>query len=236
MCRPTSCSPASTISCCSSRHQYEQPLPRIPVRRLVAPAFANNSSITFIGVTNDRGDVVESLAEFAPTNIVDREFFQTHRQIRRRPTADLRTGARPRQRPVGDHADQAGEQARRSVRRHRRDFDRAAVPDRAVRHHLARSAGRDVAGPHQRHHAGAAARRCDFVRGGHLAVGADRPAEGEALGQFRRPRRPRRRDANLQLSHDARLPGDRHRRHARARCAGRGAGARASLFRGSPSC
>ena len=46
----------------------------------MAPAFANKSSITFIGVTNDRGDVVESLAEFAPTNIVDREFFQTHRQ------------------------------------------------------------------------------------------------------------------------------------------------------------
>ena len=60
--------------------QYEQSAPRIPLRRLVAPAFANKSSITFIGVTNDRGDVVESLAEFAPTNIVDREFFQTHRQ------------------------------------------------------------------------------------------------------------------------------------------------------------
>ena len=59
--------------------QYEQPLPRIAVRRLVAPAFANKSSITFVGVTNERGDVVESLAEFAPTNIVDREFFQTHR-------------------------------------------------------------------------------------------------------------------------------------------------------------
>ena len=59
--------------------EYEQPLPRIPVRRLVAPAFANRSSITFVGVTNERGDVVESLAEFAPTNIVDREFFQTHR-------------------------------------------------------------------------------------------------------------------------------------------------------------
>jgi PAS domain S-box-containing protein len=63
------------------KDQYEQPLPRIPLRRLVAPAFANKASITFIGVTNDRGDVVESLAEFAPTNIVDREFFQTHRQF-----------------------------------------------------------------------------------------------------------------------------------------------------------
>jgi PAS domain S-box-containing protein len=62
------------------KDQYEQSQPRIPLRRLVAPAFANNSSITFVGVTNDRGDVVESLAEFAPTNIIDREFFQTHRQ------------------------------------------------------------------------------------------------------------------------------------------------------------
>lgn len=62
------------------KDQYEQSLPRIPLRRLVAPAFANKPSITFIGVTNDRGDVVESLAAFAPTNIIDREFFQTHRQ------------------------------------------------------------------------------------------------------------------------------------------------------------
>ncbi len=62
------------------KDQYEESLPRIPLRRLVAPAFANKSSITFIGVINDRGDVVESLAEFAPTNIVDREFFKTHRQ------------------------------------------------------------------------------------------------------------------------------------------------------------
>ena len=62
------------------KDQYEQPAPRIPVRRLVAPAFANNSSITFIGVTNENGDVVESLAAFPPTNVVDREFFQQHRQ------------------------------------------------------------------------------------------------------------------------------------------------------------
>jgi PAS domain S-box-containing protein len=62
------------------KDQHEQPGPRLPLRRLVAPAFGDESSITFIGVTNERGDVVESLTEFAPTNVLDREFFQTHRQ------------------------------------------------------------------------------------------------------------------------------------------------------------
>jgi two-component system, cell cycle sensor histidine kinase and response regulator CckA len=60
------------------KDQYEGPGPRIPLRRLVAPAFANSSSITFIGVTDEKGNVVESLREFAPTNVVDREFFKTH--------------------------------------------------------------------------------------------------------------------------------------------------------------
>ena len=62
------------------KDQYEQGGEHIPLRRLVAPAFGDEPSITFIGVTNARGDVIESLSEFAPTNIVDREFFQTHRQ------------------------------------------------------------------------------------------------------------------------------------------------------------
>jgi PAS domain S-box-containing protein len=62
------------------KDQYEQSGPRMPLRRLVAPAFGDESSITFIGVTNDKGDVIESLTDFSPTNIVDREFFQTHRQ------------------------------------------------------------------------------------------------------------------------------------------------------------
>ena len=62
------------------KDQYEQAGLRMPLRRLVAPAFGDETSITFIGVTNDHGDVVESMAEFVPTNIVDREFFQTHRQ------------------------------------------------------------------------------------------------------------------------------------------------------------
>ena len=62
------------------KDQYEQGGARMPVRRLVAPAFGDEPSITFIGVANERGDVVDSLTEFAPTNILDREFFQTHRQ------------------------------------------------------------------------------------------------------------------------------------------------------------
>src|SRR5688500_2473283 len=62
------------------KDQYEQGGERIPLPRLVAPAFGDEPSITFIGVTNARGDVIASLSEFAPTNIIDREFFQTHRQ------------------------------------------------------------------------------------------------------------------------------------------------------------
>src|SRR5687767_10716840 len=62
------------------KDRYEQGLERVPLRRLVAPAFGDEPSITFIGVTNERGDVIESLSEFSPTNIMDREFFQTHRQ------------------------------------------------------------------------------------------------------------------------------------------------------------
>jgi PAS domain S-box-containing protein len=63
------------------KDQHEGAGPRLPLRRLVTPAFGDESSITFIGVTNERGDVIESLTElFVPTNIVDREFFQTHRQ------------------------------------------------------------------------------------------------------------------------------------------------------------
>jgi PAS domain S-box-containing protein len=62
------------------KDQYEQAGTRMPLRQLVAPAFGDESSITFIGVTNDNGDVVESMAAFAPTNVSDREFFQTHRR------------------------------------------------------------------------------------------------------------------------------------------------------------
>ena len=52
----------------------------IPVARLVAPVFANATSVTFVGVTNERGDVVESLREFSPTNVADRDFFQRHQR------------------------------------------------------------------------------------------------------------------------------------------------------------
>jgi hypothetical protein len=55
------------------KDQYEGSTPRVPLRRLVAPAFSSLSSITFIGVTDEHGNVVESLQEFAPTNIIDRE-------------------------------------------------------------------------------------------------------------------------------------------------------------------
>ena len=62
------------------KDQYEGEPPRLPLRRIVAPAFSSLSSITFIGVTNERGDVVESLQAFPPTNVGDREFFKTHQQ------------------------------------------------------------------------------------------------------------------------------------------------------------
>ena len=62
------------------KDQHEGAVERVPLRRLVAPVFSSRSAITFIGVTDERGDVVESLQEFAPTNIVDREFFRVHRQ------------------------------------------------------------------------------------------------------------------------------------------------------------
>ena len=62
------------------KDQYEGEGPSIPLKRIVAPAFSSLSSITFVGVTDERGDVVESLQDFVPTNIVDREFFKAHQQ------------------------------------------------------------------------------------------------------------------------------------------------------------
>ena len=62
------------------KDQYEGSTAPIPLRRIVAPVFSSLASITFIGVINERGDVVESLQEFAPTNIIDREFFKAHQQ------------------------------------------------------------------------------------------------------------------------------------------------------------
>jgi two-component system cell cycle sensor histidine kinase/response regulator CckA len=60
------------------KEQYEGSTEPLPLKRLMAPAFASLSSITFIGVVSEHGDVVESLREFTPTNITDREFFKTH--------------------------------------------------------------------------------------------------------------------------------------------------------------
>ena len=62
------------------KDQYENRGPRLPLARLVSPAFAASPSITFIGVTDEHGNVIESLHAFSPTNVVDREFFRTHRQ------------------------------------------------------------------------------------------------------------------------------------------------------------
>ncbi len=62
------------------KDQYEGSTPPVPLRRLMAPAFSSRASITFSGVINERGDVVESLQEFAATNIIDREFFKIHQQ------------------------------------------------------------------------------------------------------------------------------------------------------------
>ena len=64
------------------KDQYQGPGSRtpIPVARLVAPVFAGNTSVTFVGVINERGDVVESWQEFSPTNVADRDFFQRHQR------------------------------------------------------------------------------------------------------------------------------------------------------------
>jgi hypothetical protein len=62
------------------KDQYEGSTDRIELRRIVAPVFSSLSSITFVGVTNEYGDVIESLQEFSPTNVIDREFFKAHQQ------------------------------------------------------------------------------------------------------------------------------------------------------------
>jgi PAS domain S-box-containing protein len=62
------------------KDQYEGATTRLPLKRLVSPAFSSLNSITFIGVTNEHGDVIESMQDFAPTNVRDREFFKAHQQ------------------------------------------------------------------------------------------------------------------------------------------------------------
>jgi PAS domain S-box-containing protein len=62
------------------KDQHEGATERLPLRRLVGPVFSSHSAITFIGVTDERGDVAESLHEFVPTNVGDRGFFRAHQQ------------------------------------------------------------------------------------------------------------------------------------------------------------
>ncbi len=63
-----------------AQHEGAGAVAPISLQRLVVPAFAGSSSITFIGVTNEKGDIVDSLQPFAPTNVADREFFQQHQR------------------------------------------------------------------------------------------------------------------------------------------------------------
>lgn len=62
------------------KDNYEGAGPRLPLTRLVGPALTSQSSITFVGATDEHGDVIESLQKFPPTNITDREFFKKHQQ------------------------------------------------------------------------------------------------------------------------------------------------------------
>ncbi|OFW44920.1 MAG: hypothetical protein A3J29_18150 [Acidobacteria bacterium RIFCSPLOWO2_12_FULL_67_14b] len=62
------------------KSQYERPGPRVPIDQLISPAMAVERSITFIGVTDERGDLIEALQDFAATNFSDRESFKAHQR------------------------------------------------------------------------------------------------------------------------------------------------------------
>jgi len=62
------------------QHQGAGAQAPLPLARLVVPALSGIPSIAFIGVTNERGDVIESLQTFPPTNVADRDFFQRHQR------------------------------------------------------------------------------------------------------------------------------------------------------------
>ncbi|MBL8139232.1 MAG: response regulator [Acidobacteria bacterium] len=68
------------------RHQAEHTPPRVPLTELVAPAFAGTRNITLMGVFDARGDVLESVSEFAATSAADRPMFRFHRD---NPSRDL---------------------------------------------------------------------------------------------------------------------------------------------------
>jgi len=61
------------------KNQYEGPADRIPIKRLI-PAVMLSPPFNFIGVTNERGDVLEAIQGFAPTNVSDREMFKAHQR------------------------------------------------------------------------------------------------------------------------------------------------------------
>ena len=62
------------------KNQYERPSPRVPIAQLIAPAMSSERWVTFIGVTDEHGDLVESIREFEATNFSDRESFKTHQR------------------------------------------------------------------------------------------------------------------------------------------------------------
>ena len=62
------------------KNQYEHQTPRVPIAQLIAPGVSSERWITFIGVTNEHGDLVESIREFEPANFSDRESFKTHQR------------------------------------------------------------------------------------------------------------------------------------------------------------
>lgn len=66
--------------------QYERRGPHLPLDQLMPPPVVADESFTFIGVVDERGDVLESLHGFAAINIADREMFQAHQA---RDTGDL---------------------------------------------------------------------------------------------------------------------------------------------------
>lgn len=61
------------------KNQYEGSAKKIPIKQLITPVMAS-PPFNFIGVTNERGDVLEAIQDFAPTNVADREMFKVHQQ------------------------------------------------------------------------------------------------------------------------------------------------------------
>ena len=209
------------------KDQYEGAPPRMPLRRIVAPAFATLPSITFIGVTNERGDVVESLQEFAPTNIIDREFFKTHRQS---DTHKLLISE-----PVLGRV--SGRWAITLTRRlNKPDGSFAGIAAISIEpRYLTRLFETTSLGPLDvmslvlTNGISLARRRGEAISFGEDISQSQLLMEQRAAAdrQLHRARRHRRPDAHLQLSDDARLSGDRHGRHARKRRARGGARAAA---------